>query len=256
MPMTMLVNAIGWRLAMLLPGAVVLAALLIITALMRGTIKPASTGQTFAPLLQMLGNRQMWMLCLSAAVIFGIYYGISSQFGAKSLMDFCGAGKERSTFIIMIMTIVVAANNMGVNLLLKLCGNRRKMVATAGMLLCAAGCLLAAYAFRTTPSLQLVTAAYMMIAFPAGFFPLFGTIGKELCPPEHTALAVAMVNFWCFVDIAIFQNITGGVLQYFSIAGETVFPPYAYSNMFVVLLIIAIAGCIINFFYPETRPEK
>lgn len=255
-PMKLLIGLINWKNAMMFPGLLSLAALLIIVLLMRGTIKPVRAGQTLAPLFTMIRNFNMWMLCLGVSVIFGIYYGISSQFGAKSLEDFCKVSPERAAFIIMILTVIVAVNNLVVNFLLKLCGNRRKVVALLGAWLCAAGCLLAVYAFRSTPGLPLVVTAYVLIAFPAGFFPLFGTIGKELCPPEHTALAVAMVNFWCFVDIAVFQNITGWVLQHNSIPGETVFPPYAYSNMFVCLLILALAGCVLNIFYPETRPEN
>ncbi len=256
MPVTYVINLWGWQFAMMLPGLIALLALAVIICRMRGTVKPTVSGQTLQPFFSMLKNRNMWMLCLSASVIFGIYYSISSQFGQKSLSDFCGMSREKATAVIMILTIIVACNNMGVNLLLKVCRNRRKAVTAIGMLMALAGTLLAALAFRhEPPAAAVVITAYVLIAIPGGFFPLFGTIAKEIAPPENVALAVAMLNFWCFVYIALFQNINGTILQR-AAAGSTVFPPEAYSNVFVFLAGTALLGGILSFFYPETSPER
>ncbi len=251
-PVTYLIGIVGWRIAMMIPGFIALLALAVIICRMHGTIKPTVGGQTLQPLFAMLKNRNMWMMCLSASVIFGVYYCISSQFGQKSLSDFCGLNRQTATAVIMLLTIIVACNNMGGNLLLKLCGGRRKCVAWFAIISTLTGTLLAALAFRNQPSAGIIIAAYALIAIPAGFFPLFGTIAKELNPPESVALAVAFVNFWCFVYIAVFQNITGNILQRFADSGSTVFPPQAYSNVFVFLAAAAILGGIMNFFYPET----
>ncbi|MCI5778223.1 MAG: MFS transporter [Lentisphaeria bacterium] len=251
-PMTLLIRATTWRWAMALPGAAALAALIVIVARMSGTIKPTQSGQTLQPLFIMMRNRNMWLLCLSVSVIFGAYYGISSQFGQKSLMDFCALSREEATTVIMVLTIVVACNNLAVNFLLKLCGDRRKVVIGIGQASALAGSLLCLLAFRSEPSLPLLGAAYVLISFPAGFFPVFGIVGKELNPPEHVGLAVAMVNFWCFVAIAGFQNINGCILRHFAHPGVAAYPPEAYANLALFLTFAAAAGLLLTFFYPET----
>ena len=252
MPMALLISGVGWRAAMLLPGAVALAALTVILTRMSGTVKPAVGGQTLAPLRLMLRNRAMWMMCIGISVVFGAYYGISSQFGAKGLGDLCGLSRTRATTVIMILTIIVALNNMGGNLLLKLSGNRRKPVIFLGQSIAVAGAVLWYFAISNGLGAVWIAAAYALIAFPAGFFPLYGTVGKELNPPEHVALAVAMVNFWCFVAIAAFQNINGRILQYATAPGATVHPPAAYAGLAIFFILTSAAGLAMTFFYPET----
>lgn len=250
-PMKLLVGKVGWRCAMFLPGALAMAAMAVIVARMRGTIKPTVGGQTFAPLWLMMKNRAMWMMCIGISIVFGAYYGISSQFGAKSLSDLCGMTSTPAAAVIMVLTIIVAANNMGVNLFIKLCGNRRKPVIFLGQSAALIGAVCFFFAARNG-SCPLLIAAFVLIAIPAGFFPLYGTVGKELNPPEHTALSVAIVNFWCFVAIALFQNVNGWILQHFSKPGAETYSQEAYVGLAVFLGIAAAFGVMLTFFYPET----
>ena len=252
MPMTKLIQIIGWRQAMMLPGYVTGGLLLTMLIFMRGTIKPVMTGQTFKPLLTMVKNFPMWMVCISGASVFGAYYVLLSQIGQKSIVDFCKVSPSKAAFGIMILTIIVAVHNMGVNFLLKLVGNRRKVVAYASLLCSAAGGFLGFMAFSQNPSYFLVWCAFLLIAIPAGFFPLFCTSGKELTPPENIGMAVAWFNFWCFVLIASYQNVTGKVLQLYSVSGQTAYPPEAYAKVFSILGILSVIGFILTFFYPET----
>lgn len=256
MPMTKLIQIIGWKQAMMLPGYIAGVLLLMIIIFMRGTIKPVVTGQTFKPLLAMIKNIPMWILSLSGASVFGAYYVLLSQIGQKSIVDFCKVSSGCAAFGIMILTIIVAVNNMGVNLLLKLFRNRRKAVAYISLLCSAAGGLLGFIAFSNEPNFWPVWCAFLLIAIPAGFFPLFCTVGKELTPPENVGMAVAWFNFWCFVLIALYQNITGKILQTYSISGQSVYPPEAYSKVFAVLCVLSLCGFFMTFFYPETGKKQ
>jgi len=246
-PMTLLIKAVGWQLAMVLPGVLVALALAVILMRMAGTVKPVVPGQTLQPLFAVMRNKAMWFLCLGAAVIFGGYYAVSSYFGKASLESSCHLSAERAATVIMVLTMVVAVNNMGVNGVLKLCGSRRKLTALIGGGMMVAGAILGYAAFRMAdPPWLLIGVSYVLLALPAGFFPLFCTIGKELCPPEYVALAVALVNFWCFVAIAVFQSVIGIILA----AGA------GYSGVLLFILIMALSGMFLQFFYPETRQKQ
>ncbi len=258
-PMVLLTSATGWQIAMMIPGAVALFAVLISLLISPGTIKPVKRGETLQPLKKMLKNGHMWLLNLTTSSIFGAYYILTSLLGQKSLTDHCNIAPEYAATIIMCLTLLVALNNILGNVFLKLSGNHRKPVMLFAFLSSAAGSIAGYWAFIHTNSIIAVTAAFVLIAIPAGFFPVFSTVAKELNPPEETGLSVALLNFWCFVYIAAFQNVAGKILQLTAPAASDTYPPEAYGAVFIFLCItgiISMTGC---FFCRETgisREEK
>ena len=255
-PMVLLTHTAGWQLAMTLPGIIAGTAVVAILLLMKGTVKKAVPGSALNALTAMLKNREMWLLNATCPIIFGAYYVLCSQIGQKSISDHCSLAPAAASAVILTLTILVAVNNVGGNLLLKLCGNRRKTVIAIAFILSAAGGITGYCAFAFSNSLIPVIAAFVLIAIPAGFFPIYGTVAKELNPPEQTGLAVAVLNFWCFVYIAFFQNICGRILQLHTIAGSDKFPPEAYCRIFIFLAAAAGAGVIGSMFIRETGKKQ
>ena len=246
-----LIKIVGWQWAMAIPGMIAVGALAGVVLMMRGTIVPVTRGQSFKPLLTIIRQGRMWLLWLTSSVVFGAYYVLLAQIGQKSISDFGGIAPEKAATCIMVMTIMVALNNMGVNGIVKLCGNRRKISVAGGIICTLAGGITGWFAFSQGWGLPGVLGAFFLIALPAGFFPLFSTVAKELAPPEYTGLSVALINFMAFVFIALFQNISGRILQGFT-AVSGVFPPEAYAGIFLFIAIAAIPAVISSFFVPET----
>ena len=256
-PMVWLIARIGWREALFMPGAVCFFAMAGIVALMRGTIKKTVPGQTFAPLFRMLKNRPMVLLCLSSALIYGIYYVLLTQLGQKCIEDFYHLDKYLASLCITMLSVIVALNNVGVNLLLKLTGGRRKPVYTGGTLLVLAGSLTGLAAFHLQLSVWVLVAAFLLLAIPAGFFSFYSIIAKELNPPEFTGLAVAVLNFAAFVFIALFGNISGLILEFWKGASKNgIFPGDAYAALFVFFTVSAVLSAAVGWFVPETRRKE
>ena len=256
-PMVKLVSVAGWRMAMLIPGFIAVAAMLAVVLSCKGTFRAVKSGQTFYPLIAMLKNKYMWILSISCAGIYGIYYVILSQIGQKTLTDTFAVSAEKASFCMMIITFIVAANNMGVNFLLKLCRNSRKKVLLLGISSTLLGSLTAWYGFYAEAGVIFFVISVVLIAFPAGYFPLFGTIAKELNPPELTGMSIAYINFMAFLFIALFQNITGMILNAFPPdSGSLAFSANAYSAVYLFFILSAAAGLISIYFIPETNPEK
>ena len=249
--MVYLIKAVGWQWAMALPGLIAVIALIGIVCLMKGTIVPVTKGQSLEPFFTIIKRGKMWLLWLTSSVVFGSYYVLLAQIGQKSISDFGGIPAEKAAVCIMVMTIMVALNNMGVNGIVKICGNRRKIAAVGGILCTLAGGIAGWCAFSFNWGVPGVLAAFFLIAVPAGFFPLYSTIAKELAPPEYTGLSVALINFMAFVFIALFQNISGNILENFTTASG-VFPPAAYAAIFLFLAIAAVPAVISSCFVPET----
>ena len=246
-----LINIVGWQWAMAIPGMVAVAALTTILFFMKGTIKPVTPGQSFAPLLIFVRNPRVWLLWFTSSVVFGSYYILLAQIGQKSITDFCGISAEAAASCLMIMTIMVALNNMGVNGIVKLCRNRHKIAAVGGIFCTFAGGVAGWFAFSCNGGIAGVLAAFFLIAVPAGFFPLYSVIAKDIAPREYMGLAVALINFMAFVFIALFQNIAGRILQGFS-AVKGVFPPEAYAAIFIFIAVTAFPALVSSFFIPET----
>jgi predicted MFS family arabinose efflux permease len=249
-PMVLLTSVVGWRNSMMAPGIAASIGVILILVFCKNTIRPVTHGNTFKPLLNMLKNRAMWLVSLSASLIFGAYYILTTQIGQKSISDHCGLAAQYASMIIMGLTLMVAANNVIGNVIFNLLGKRKKVMAVLAFFLSAAGAVTGYFAFALTHSTLLVTLAFVFIAIPAGFFPFFGNVVKELNPPEDTGLSVALLNFWCFVFIAAFQNIGGRILHCYSAETSNSYPPEAYCGIFIFLAVSGITGVIAAFFYP------
>ena len=252
-PMVALIAAVGWRPAYFIPGAICFLAMLGILLLMRGTIKKTVTGQTFTPLFLMLKNRPMWLLCISSALIFGIYYVLLTQVGQKCIEDFYKLDKYLASLCVTLLSVIVALNNVVVNFLLKLVRGRRTLILRCGTVLVLLGALTGLSAFYFHLSVWILIAAFLLLAFPAGFFSFYSIIAKELNPPEATGLAVAVLNFAAFVFIAMFGNFSGIILGFWEkTAVNGVFPGEAYTALFVFLSVSALLSVSIGFLVPET----
>ena len=256
-PMVALIASAGWRTALFIPGAICCLIMAGIFLMMRGTIKKTVPGQTFGPLFRMLKNRPMLILCFSSALIFGVYYVLLIQIGQKCIEDFYHWSKYAASLCIGGLTVIVAFNNVGVNLLLKLSGGRRKGIYVGGITLLLCGCLAGFAAFYWSLPVGWLLAAFFMIGIPAGFFSFYSMIAKELNPPESTGLAVAVLNFSAFVFIALFGNISGFILGFWKSAAKNgTFPGIAYAVLFAFLSIGALISLTTGSLVPETKPRK
>lgn len=259
-----LVKAVGWRPALALPAIISTLIFTMIALQSRGTIKPVTPGQTFRPVLVVMRSRPTVCLFLSSALIFGSYYAILSLLGRKCLEDFAHLTPLAAAGWITAMTILVAANNVLANLILKLFHDRRRVMLFFSAFCSLAGALLGLMTFLAHwPGWWLVP-AFLLIAFPAGFFSIFGVIVKELNPPEMVGLSVSLLNFWAFVAIAATGHFAGMILHAFEdravhTADAVIYSAASYAMIFVLLSVLAAISMLTAFFVPETHkptPEK
>lgn len=258
-PMVKLVEVWGWQWAMILPGLVALVPLLVIVCSMNGTIKPVTRGQTLEPLKVMVKNRKLWITCFACAAVYGTYYAMVGQIGQKIFVDFFKFTSGKAATCIMVLTVIVAVNNVVGNIILKFFGGRRKLVILLGTMLSLTGVLLAKYVFSVSLSGWWFMAAAVCTAFPAGFFSIFSTVAKELNDAKYMGMSVAFINFMAFVFISSYQNITGYILKAFPpVAGTLAFPPEAYQAVYNFFLIGALVSLTAALLMPETyrKPQQ
>ena len=256
-PMVKLVESVGWKPAMILPGIITLCALILILSKKKGTIKPVTPGQTFAPLYHMLKNKNMWFLAFSCATVYGSYYAIVGQIGQKTLTDLFSMNTGKAATVIMVLTLIVASNNLAGNFLLQLFQGKRKAVVLTGVIFSMFGIFLAEYVFVMQRGFPMFLISLILIAYPAGLFPMFGIVAKEVNPQEYMGMALAFLNFMAFVFISLYQNITGMILKRFPLEeGCFSFSVEAYSAVYLFFLIGGVISLIAACLVPETRKTE
>ena len=107
----------------------------------------------------------------------------------------------------------------------------------------------------------LLVAALVFFTFPAGFFAIYSTIAKELVQGDCVGVAIAILNFFAFISIALCGQITALILQCWeagSPMGDTgiLYPEVAYNHIFLFLIFIAVFGLICAFGVPETKDKN
>lgn len=77
------------------------------------------------------------------------------------------------------------------------------------------------------------------------------TAAKELFPIEIAGTATGIINFFPFAAGAIFQQLTGVILEYFGKVNDA-FKPEGYRVMFLILFLCAVIAFVSSLFIKET----
>ena len=253
-PMVALIEAVSWRIAFIIPGAICVMIMILVILTMKGTIKKVVPGQTLKPLFIMSRNGAMWKLCVSTAIGFGVYYLLLTQIGQKCFEDFYSWSKYSASLVITFLSIVVALNNVVGNFYLKFTSGRTRPIVVVGLLCGTLGSALGGAVFYWSLPGVILIGAFFLISIPAGFFPLYSLAAKELNPPEVTGLSVAILNFTAFIFIAFFGNVSGWILKGFQmkmVQGR--FPSEAYVALFIFMALVSLAALLMALFLPKVN---
>lgn len=261
LPFAALVENTSWRWALMTPAIISALALVTVLIFLKGTLKKVLPGKTWKPLFVILSDKHSWLLYCTSSLIFGVYYVIMTVMGKKCLEDFGHFSSYTASLWITVFAVIVAVNNIISNLVLKILKGRRRILVVFAGISCLLGSTLAALVFHFNWGGWIVP-AFLLIAIPAGFFSIFGTVAKELQAPELVGLAVAILNFFAFVAIAISGSIAGVVLSAYEgemlkgVGGVLSYPPAAYRDLFIVFSILSLLGFTASLLIPETNPAS
>ncbi len=268
LPFVTFVKKVGWDKAFLSIGVIIVLAMLTIIVLSPGTLKKIRGGESIiSPLFLILKNHYSNCLSVSSMIIFGAHYMILSTIGLKALEDYAHFSHTSASLWMSTLSGIIAALNLGAGLILALFRHKRHRILVTASLLCLAGGIAGILVFGLKLPGVLTPCVFILLALPAGCFPLYGTYSKELNPPEHVGLSVAMLNFFAFVGIAIGGTAAGMVLSKYETneiirkiagsVGEVIhYPAEAYRDIFIVITSFAVIGVICAFFVPETYKEE
>ena len=263
-PMVWLVSVIGWRWALLVPALLAVFAMTGILSFTSGTFPPLSQKvPLLRPIFQVMCNVDMVRLCMASSVTFGAYYALLTVMGRKCLEDTAGFQVKWAALIITLLTIIVTVCNFLGGTVSKAVRNHYGWAMAGFSALSLLGVSLGWLTLHAGFPGGFLCMSYILTCIPAGFFPVYCSMGKDASPARFVTLAVALVNFWAFVAISLEGYVAGVVMRSFEAEAQKIgevliYPVAAYKGVFIVFIVFAAIGLLstIGLFRHQRKPES
>ncbi|RJX27831.1 MAG: MFS transporter [Dethiobacter sp.] len=265
LPMALLVERIGWRHSFILPTPAMFLLVLLAWYLMKPQTHPV-TGQeeiskeqrkevaaTSLPgTVPFWRHRSFWPFALWALLVYGVLFSFSGLWGAAYLQDSYNISRETAGSHLMFISLGMIIGGLFWGMLSDRFFRARRPVlflGTLGMLLTWAAMLsLSAY-----PGPFYISLIYFALGiFSIVFLINLGCV-KELFPVKIAGTAMGTVNASMFVGVALFQGISGYLLDHFL---ETQTALSAYRSIFTFYLVSMALALFLVVLMPETFPRE
>jgi len=198
--------------------------------------------RSYAPAFR---NAACLKLYYCSACNMAVFLFAQGVIGKKFLQDVTSCGSVRATGVIFVCTIITSLEMMfsgSISFLLK---NRRKPFLVSSALLQFFSCSVIIAGIVSGAPFWLYAAGFFMMASGFGFSGIYTATVRDM-NPEHTALAVGVLNALGNVFIAAFSFLCGLLLDLFrdrALAGEAGsvrYPPQAYLFLWGTILLLVV----------------
>ena len=257
-PLVLWAQGLGWRTTFLLVGLFHLAVTLVFVFAFRdrrgrGRDVPVATGagwrDQLGGLRLVLRDRQVWLISWSAFIRYGILAAVQGLWAGPYLMDVMGYSPVTAGNLLFLLTLGVVIGNPVSGFLSDRVFKTRKGImvfALAGLSLTLAGLAL----------VPVGAPLWLLVAFFAAFGIFAGTGSipyahlKELTPPDRSATALTVLNFFAIVGAGVFMQGLGLLAK--SLFPASMLSREAFAAMFLVCAAAMAAGAILYAFTRES----
>jgi len=257
LPLTYLVLFLGWRLSFVLLGAFSLFLALICWAVVRD--RPEDKGwppmeievaqsqpvaselpedmRTFKRLGLIFGSFNFWMITLALFFSGGVSLTFQGLWAVPYLIDAYGLSRAKAGGLLMLIPFGFAIGALVFGLLIDRLALNRKSVVICSMSL-SISCWIILLFFGGRSSYLLVVPLFLALGLlGGGYLTVIMTITKELFPTWLTGTAVGLINPAAFLATALYQPLTGFLLDRVGPLDSGAYPLEAYQLVFIVFLI-------------------
>lgn len=264
-PLAALAEAVSWRGALVVIGAVTLAIAGLCAALVRdepvpsaGAARTASRQEVLDGTLRVLRNPYTWppFLCF-----FFLYASIGNFFlwSVPFLRDVYGLTTTRAALYASLPSMALLVSGPLTGYLSDRVLRRRKLpyvVLVIGLFLV---WLMFVLTLGTLP-LAGVCLLFFAMGVVGAAFMLTWPLGREVNPPAVAGIAVAVANLGGFVGAALTQGPVGAILDArwagVMAEGARVYPVASYRGAFLICALFVLVAAGLSFFLVETRGEN
>jgi sugar phosphate permease len=260
-PLVLWAQGLGWRATFLLVGLFHLAVTLTFVFAFRdgrGSSRdvPAPAGADWRDqvggLRLVLHDRQAWLISWSAFIRYGILAAVQGLWAGPYLMDVMGYSPVTAGNLLFLLTLGVVIGNPVSGFLSDRVFKARKgimVVALAGLSLTLTG-----LAFVPVgASLWLLVALFSAFGIFAGTGSIPYAHLKELTPPERSATALTVLNFFAIVGAGVFMQGLGLLMK--ALYPASMVSHEAFVTMFFVCAGAMLAGGVLYAFTEESMGQ-
>ncbi|MDA7428333.1 MFS transporter [Primorskyibacter aestuariivivens] len=235
-PLTLLVEAIGWREA--------LWGLAAVTALIAGGIfvtvedPPKVEGDQKGSVLDLLRMPALWLIFPMMFVNYAASGGLRAVWIGPYLRDVYGLDPQSVGIATLIMGVAMIAGTFAYGPLDRILGTR-KWVVIPGSVGVVLGC--AALWLLPVPGMAAAVVLFCVVGFFGMAFPLIIAHGRSFVPPHLAGRGVTLMNLFGIGGIGTFQVVTVRVQDAAAASGSVA---ESYGPVFAVFTVITLAGLI------------
>lgn len=262
-PFAILVNAYGWRLAMLIAAAVGIVVCLICWFVMQD--KPNQTKNIKHNEVSLLdginaiaSKPQNWLIGLYGCMVYIPLAAFADLWGVPYFMQRYGLSNEQASYGSIVVYIGVAIGCFATSYVSKKLRSRKKV-----MSLSSTATFLGFLAVLYLPNLSynVVIGLLLLTGILSGFSILYFAVAKESNSIEYTATTVGFINALCMLCPIIFQPLLGGLIDYswsgsFDANGSPAYTQQDYEFALGAVLVGLLIGRTLVFFIKETYAKS
>lgn len=206
LPLTLAVEAFGWRGTVWALAGVTLATGLLVWALVRDPARAErGTGGSFLTLLKM---RELWPIFAVMIVCYAPAAGLRGLWLGPYFTDVHGYTRPQIGAASLWMGLAMVAGSFAYGPLDRWFGTRKWVIFTGNAL--ALACL-SAFWLAPDASPALATALFVGVGFFGATFPVVIAHGRAFLPPQLTGRGVALINLCGIGSAGILQVVTGRI---------------------------------------------
>lgn len=210
-PFVICVNIIGWRMSLLI-AALISIAFYLLFLLAKSSLKmPVSRSIPFSfePFIKVLKKRHNRNLFLFTGINFGLYYVLQTVIGKKFLEDFCCISSDNSALILSVMGVISAISGLSFAVISHMLGNRRQVFIRIVGITCVTIFFLITLLILFEIRSGWIAVLLCLLALTASTSSIAIPLLRETNEAEFTGVSVSILNFSCYIAVAVFGNAVG-----------------------------------------------
>ncbi len=243
LPLSMAVQAIGWRGAMWGLSGVTIIIAAVVWLLVRDPARVIHTSK--GSLLDLLRMPALWPILIMMAACYAPAAGLRGLWAGPYLTDVFHADADRIGVVTLIMGLAMVAGNFAYGPLDRLLGSRKWLVFGGNAL--AVACLLGLYAYPAAAGIMPVV-LLAGVGFFGASFPMVMAHGRAFLPPHLVGRGVTLINLFGIGAAGIMQILTGR-LHHALTPSATVInstpPSTPYAALFAFYAALITAGLLV-----------
>ena len=245
-PLVWVVNAIGWREALVILALVTLAVAATILAFVRNPPHPEG-GQARGSLGDLLRVRALWPILPLLGVTYAASACIRGLWAGPYLAETFGASDYVIGWVTLGMGLAMVTANLSVGRVVRLIGSDKRTSIANNLLL---GAVLAALWLTSGMNLWVSAVLLVMVCISDSSYSLMMSHGRAFLPHHLVGRGITFMNMISIAGVGVMQFLSRPV---YLAASANHAAPVAYGYIFLFFLLPLTIGWFIYLFRPEDR---